>query len=710
MHANPAWLIFTLIISIVVLPLVPSITVAQEISTFRQPAATQPPISTPPVPPTTQIPATGITMPTTAQIVPSITRTSPANSLTLPADDFSTWRAEYFNNLTLSGSPALVRDEPTIDHTWEGNSPAPGTVDVDFSARWTRNIWINKSGNYKVVLNHDDGGRVWIDGSLVLNAWYGGYWETHTVDRYLTAGEHSFRIEIYDQEGWAAARFSLQALDFAGWRGEYYSNDSLSGWLAFVRDDDEVDFDWGYGSPAPNVISGPYSARWTKSIPVDVPGLYQIVVHHDDGVRVWIDDRLLMDQWTTCCGPDTIEVNLSRATHRFRIEYNNLRGASRIRFTFSRSSSSRTYLPYIGRALNTSLPVGWSENVGVTDQVGVTVFDDPNATVRVRVNLQDTFGRPISNVAVYTMANGEERRLYVLDPQYAPMYRVVNYDDYFASGVSLTEPDVLIVPIVITLVKLAVVGWSIYEFVNDHPRVDLEVGYTRVCTTVGGLMNSIGLGASGKGLLAVHTFARKRSWVWVGRELEHAITGELKDELGQMLGQDFFRWLTGQGEWCFRVTTLQNGAFLAITPESDMVRHGTWRAVLRWDTASTDVDLHVYDTYGNHAWYRNKVIPGGELDFDDQDGFGPETYRQYEPRAPFYDVWAQYYSDHGWGPTRITVEIYDYNERLKARYIRQMFNNEWFPVARVIPEATDLRIIPIPNTADQVISLELTPK
>lgn len=258
-----------------------------------------------------------------------------AESESPQADDFSTWRAEYFNNFTLSGSPALIRDEPAIDYAWEGDSPAPGIVNSDFSARWTRNIRVNKSANYRVALNHDDGGRVWVDDVLIIDAWRTGYWETHTGDKYLSAGEHSFRVEMYDDGGWAAARFSLQPLAVTGWRGEYYNNTSLSGWTAFVRDDDAVDFVWGYGSPAPNVNWERYSVRWTKGVVIGTAGLHRIVIEHDDGVRLWIDGSLVMDQWTTCCGPDTLDVYLSQGLHDLRLEYNNLRGAGLVRLAMN---------------------------------------------------------------------------------------------------------------------------------------------------------------------------------------------------------------------------------------------------------------------------------------------------------------------------------------------------------------------------------------
>ena len=95
-------------------------------------------------------------------------------------------------------------------------------------------------------------------------------------------------------------------------------------------------------------------------------------------------------------------------------------------------------------------------------------------------------------------------------------------------------------------------------------------------------------------------------------------------------------------------------------PETDLIKPSVFRAELRWDENDTDVDLHVYDSFGNHAYYGDKDgVPGGRLDRDDTDGFGPETYIQSSDEgASYYDIYVKYYSDHGHGSTQASVKIY----------------------------------------------------
>ena len=60
----------------------------------------------------------------------------PVASEAAPLMNFS-WRAEYYDNPTLSGQPQLVRFEDSISHDWGNGSPAPQISKDQFSARYT---------------------------------------------------------------------------------------------------------------------------------------------------------------------------------------------------------------------------------------------------------------------------------------------------------------------------------------------------------------------------------------------------------------------------------------------------------------------------------------------------------------------------------------------------------------------------------------------
>jgi hypothetical protein len=77
------------------------------------------------------------------------------------------------------------------------------------------------------------------------------------------------------------------------------------------------------------------------------------------------------------------------------------------------------------------------------------------------------------------------------------------------------------------------------------------------------------------------------------------------------------------------------------------------RARISWDTRA-DVDLHVWDADGRHAWFEVNPIPGSTLSRDDTDGFGPEVFSG-GPEALTYGLCL--FDDKGAGPSHVTVRI-----------------------------------------------------
>jgi hypothetical protein len=90
--------------------------------------------------------------------------------------------------------------------------------------------------------------------------------------------------------------------------------------LKVVRDETRIDFDWKAGSPDPSVQSDRFSVRFTGRF--DFDGQTTFTVSSDDGVRLYIDDQLAIDQWNDH-GPLTFthSRSLSRGKHKIELEY-----------------------------------------------------------------------------------------------------------------------------------------------------------------------------------------------------------------------------------------------------------------------------------------------------------------------------------------------------------------------------------------------------
>ncbi len=80
------------------------------------------------------------------------------------------------------------------------------------------------------------------------------------------------------------------------------------------------------------------------------------------------------------------------------------------------------------------------------------------------------------------------------------------------------------------------------------------------------------------------------------------------------------------------------------------------RITLTWDTAATDIDLHITGPDGETISYERKQgKAGGTLDTDVTQGYGPETYTQSAAPSGTYRVVAHYYGAPDAKPTRFAV-------------------------------------------------------
>jgi beta-glucosidase len=82
-----------------------------------------------------------------------------------------------------------------------------------------------------------------------------------------------------------------------GLRAEYFANPTLTGEPAARRLDPTVDFHWTFLPPAPGLGTGWYSVRWQGSLVGPETGPRRIGVEGNDGFRLFLDGRLLVDRW-----------------------------------------------------------------------------------------------------------------------------------------------------------------------------------------------------------------------------------------------------------------------------------------------------------------------------------------------------------------------------------------------------------------------------
>ncbi len=109
----------------------------------------------------------------------------------------------YYNTLDLSG-PALTRTDPTIDFDWSNSAPFAGVNLNNFSVRWLGSVQARCSGTYTFYANADDGVRLWVNGTQLVDAWiYQGATEYSGTIALQAGQKYSIKIEYFQGYGGA---------------------------------------------------------------------------------------------------------------------------------------------------------------------------------------------------------------------------------------------------------------------------------------------------------------------------------------------------------------------------------------------------------------------------------------------------------------------------------------------------------------------------
>lgn len=250
------------------------------------------------------------------------------------------WQASYWNNATMSGTPVLIREDRTLDFDWGSGSPDPSIPSDNFSARWARYIDVTP-GDYTFTATSDDGIRVRVDGELLIDAWWDHSATPFSATKYLSAGHHLVEVEYYEKSGFAVAKVSWQQgpPPITAWKGEYFNNKSISGAPVVVRNDAEINFDWGTGIPAAGLPADGFSVRWSRKLDL-AGGMYRFRMTVDDGARLFVNGHTLIDAWKNQSATEyTGEIYLPGGPVSVQMEYYEDGGSAVARLRWEKAGS-----------------------------------------------------------------------------------------------------------------------------------------------------------------------------------------------------------------------------------------------------------------------------------------------------------------------------------------------------------------------------------
>jgi glucose/arabinose dehydrogenase len=272
------------------------------------------------------------------------------DSTTDQPDD--SWLAQYWNTpgagaaATIpTGPPALSRHEAGIDYDWGAGSPDPAINADHFVARWSRTVSL-APGRYTFTATGDDGIRLTVDGVRLIDRWIDQGPTTYTASVLLDGGPHTLTYEYYENGGGAVARLGYaQTGDFPttpDWQSQFWNTPGEGGGPAMpttapdlTRTDPALSFDWGGGSPAPQITPDHFVARWTRTDELPA-GVYRFTGVSDDGIRVYVDNVPIVDSWRDQNAPYSVDKVLLDGPHVIRVDYFEDGGGAQVSLNYQR--------------------------------------------------------------------------------------------------------------------------------------------------------------------------------------------------------------------------------------------------------------------------------------------------------------------------------------------------------------------------------------
>jgi len=117
-----------------------------------------------------------------------------------------------------------------------------------------------------------------------------------------------------------------------GLRGEYFSNLTFSGAAIIDRVDQRINFDWLTRDSGHGGLPAQFTVRWTGLIQGNSSSLHVFRARADSGIRVFLDDKLIIDDWSDHAARPDVTTSFLEAgvTYRLRIEYKNSGGGGAI--------------------------------------------------------------------------------------------------------------------------------------------------------------------------------------------------------------------------------------------------------------------------------------------------------------------------------------------------------------------------------------------
>jgi hypothetical protein len=351
----------------------------------------------------------------------------------------------------------VSRVDPQINFDWGYSGPMCGDLDAgacgnepmqdktgigigEFSVRWNGQIQPLSGETYTFRTRSDDGIRLWIDGQLLVDDFTSNGVREHTASIALEEGrKYNVRIEYMETNNTASMKLFWKtptrpeeivpmrdlycAGKGTGLRGEYFDNPDFTS-LKKTRLDRAVNFNWGANAPDPALTSpDTFSARWTGFLEPRASEDYTFYSQSDDGLRLWVDGRLLIDNWNS-----TVQTEQTSATIALKkgvkvpikVEYFDDTANASVALKWSSPSQAKEFVP------QSQLYPGGGEGVGAEYFDNADLSDSRQKRVDPQINFDWGLGSPDSSVGAETFSARWKGRI---EPWFSESYTFSTLSD-----------------------------------------------------------------------------------------------------------------------------------------------------------------------------------------------------------------------------------------------------------------------------------------
>ncbi len=127
-------------------------------------------------------------------------------------------RARYWNNIAFDGAPRVERVDATVRFAWTLYGPARELSNDWYAARWEGNLEIPQGAPRRLAVIGNDGYRLWVDDSLIVDRWFKRSFDTAYVAAALTPGSHRIKLEFFETRGNGRITLAWEIASDAGQR------------------------------------------------------------------------------------------------------------------------------------------------------------------------------------------------------------------------------------------------------------------------------------------------------------------------------------------------------------------------------------------------------------------------------------------------------------------------------------------------------------